>query len=72
MGPRPCSLLQEGHFFSKFNYIKQNIRGCQSIPENLKILVSRYLKNLSILKENFGSADGLGMRQFYSLKFSHL
>jgi hypothetical protein len=36
MGPRPCSLLQEGHFFSKFNYIKQNIRGCQSYLKILK------------------------------------
>ena len=30
ISPRPCSLLQEGHFSSKFNYIKQNSRGCWS------------------------------------------
>ena len=30
ISPRPCSLLQEGHFFSNFNYIKRNTRGCQS------------------------------------------
>ena len=44
MGPRPCSLFREVHFFSKFDYIKQNIKGGQSIPENLKFLVSRFLK----------------------------
>ena len=36
MGPRHCSLLQENHIFSKFNYIKQNTRGCQSYLKNLK------------------------------------
>jgi hypothetical protein len=30
ISPRACSLLQEGHFSSKFNYIKQNSRGCWS------------------------------------------
>ena len=36
ISPRACSLLQEGHFSSKFNYIKQNTRGCQSYLKILK------------------------------------
>ena len=40
ISPRPCTLLQEGRFFSKFNYIKQKTRGGSIIPENSKFLVS--------------------------------
>ena len=36
IGPRPCSLIQELHFSSKFNYIKQNLGGVNPYMKILK------------------------------------